>query len=74
MRTICIFHILTYNMELWHFPSTVKERTKLFKHFDRNNFIVHVDMDTFVADRINKLAKIIIESDNGAITRKSHFN
>ena len=38
----------------------IKERTKLFKHFDRNN----LDMDSFVADRINKLASNIIKSDN----------
>ena len=61
IRTL-IFHILTYNIELWHFSSTVKERTKLFKHFDRNNFLV--DMDSFVADRINNLASNIIKSDN----------
>ena len=57
-----IFPILTYNIELWHFSSTVKERTKLFKHFDRNFFLV--DMDTFEADKINNLASNIIISDN----------
>ena len=61
IRTL-IFPILTYNIELWHFSSTVKERTKLLKHFDRNNFAV--DMDTFVTGRINKLANNIIGSDN----------
>ena len=58
IRTL-IFHILTYNIELWHFSSTVKERTKLFIHFDRNNFLVYI-----VADRINNLASNIIKSDN----------
>ena len=56
-----IFPILTYNIELWHFYSTVKEPTKLFKHFDRKNFIA--GMDTFVAGQMNKLANIITKSD-----------
>ena len=61
IRTL-IFPVLTYNIKLWHFSSTVKERTKLLKHFDRNNFAV--DMNTFVTGRINKLANNIIRSDN----------
>jgi hypothetical protein len=49
-----IFPILTYNIELWYFSSTVRERTRLFKHFIRNNF--SIDITSYVVERIHILA------------------
>ena len=57
-----IFPILTYNIELWYFSSTINDRAKLLKLFDRNNF--YTDMDHFVADRIHKLASNFVEWDD----------
>ena len=54
------FPIITHTIK-W-FSLTVKEGTRLFKNFDRNNFIV--DMNTLVADRIYNLASNIFKSDN----------
>ena len=57
-----IFPILTYNIELWYFSSSINDRAKLLKLFDRNNF--YTDMDHFVADRIHKLASNFVEWDD----------
>ena len=56
------FLFLPTTLNYGFFYPTVKERTKLRKHFNRNSFMVY--MDTFVAGSINKLANNIIESDN----------